>query len=113
MGPLWRGRTTATLPARKKKVSDENRFFGLLQRIQIAHVMPSGEFVHVPMQVLGAELVERALVRPHDFCTGQYRCLFLRRHLWDRHHRQRGEDAVARVHFQGHGHSGLEPQRWI
>ena len=26
--------------------------------------MPSGEFVHVPLQVLGAELVERALVRP-------------------------------------------------
>ena len=29
--------------------------------------------------------------------------LFLRRPLRNRHHRQRGEDAVAGVHFQGHG----------
>ena len=39
------------------------------------------------------------------------RRLFSIRHLWDRHHRQRGEDAVAVAHFQGHGVEQPLPDR--
>ena len=39
---------------------------------------------------------------------GHYRRLFPIRHLRDRHHRKRGEDAVAGVHFQGHSDIGIK-----
>ena len=42
---------------------------------------------------------------------GHYRRLFPIRPLWNRHHRKRREDAVAGVHFQGHGAEQPLPHR--
>ena len=42
---------------------------------------------------------------------GHYRRLFPIRPLWNRHHRNRREDARAVIHFQGHGGKQIPPWR--